>query len=104
MFTGLVQALGRIHAVEPDGHGGRTLAVHEPSLAPLLAVGESVAVNGVCLTVTAHDAEIFRFQAGPETLLRTNIGALAAGDAVNLEADMLAKHVRKLIQTLRITI
>jgi riboflavin synthase len=85
MFTGLVQAVGTVAAVAEDGHGGRILNVSEPMLAPQLVVGESIAVNGACLTVVDRDEESFRFQAGPETLHRTNLGHLAAGDPVNLE-------------------
>jgi riboflavin synthase len=85
MFTGLVQALGTIERTTPDGHGGRALRVSEPATAPLLALGESVAVNGACLTVVEADPTGFLFQAGPETLARTTLGRLAAGDRVNLE-------------------
>jgi riboflavin synthase len=53
-----------------------------------LAPGESVAVNGACLTVTARDAAACRFQAGPETLRRTNLGGLRPGDRVNLERSL----------------
>jgi len=60
-----------------------------------MAIGESVAVNGCCLTVIAAGGECFDVQAGPETLLRTNLGEKNAGDAVNLEADMLGKYVEK---------
>jgi riboflavin synthase len=61
-------------------------------------MGESVAVNGACLTVVECDAESFQFQAGPETLLRTNLGELVAGDRVNLEralrlCDRLGGHL-----------
>ncbi len=85
MFTGLVQAVGRVAGVRDDGGGGRAFRVAEPAVAPLLALGESVAVNGACMTVTANDAGGFEFQAGPESLARTNLGRLAAGDPVNLE-------------------
>jgi len=84
MFTGLVQALGTVCRVEPDGHGGRVLRISEPSFASLV-LGESIAVNGACLTVVEFDAESFAFQAGPETLNRTNLGELKVGDRVNLE-------------------
>ena len=97
MFTGLVEALGCVACVEPDG-AGRLLAVAEPRLAAELAVGESVAVNGACLTVVHRDGDTFRFQAGPETLRRTNLGELAPGDRVNLErslrlSDRLGGHL-----------
>jgi riboflavin synthase len=87
MFTGLVEALGTVRHVESDG-AGRSLTIAEPRLAPELTVGDSVAVNGACLTVVTRDAETFRFQAGPETLLRTNLGELQPGDRVNLERSL----------------
>jgi riboflavin synthase len=87
MFTGLVEALGVVRELAFDGAGCR-LSVAEPSLAPGLALGESVAVNGACLTVVARDAATFAFQVGPETLRRTNLGALQVGDRVNLERSL----------------
>jgi riboflavin synthase len=84
MFTGLVEALGIVERLE-DAGAGRELTIREQALAPELAVGASVAVNGACLTVVARDALTFRFQVGPETLHRTNLGELATGDCVNLE-------------------
>ena len=88
MFTGLIESLGTIDSVADDGHGGKLLAVVERNLAPQLAFGESVAVNGACLTVVAQDAASFRFQVGPETLLKTNLGLLSIGDRVNLERSL----------------
>lgn len=85
MFTGLVQALGTVRAAEDDGSGGRRFGVAESSVAPRLAVGESVAVNGACMTVVAQDADWFVFEAGPESLARTTLGGLRPGDRVNLE-------------------
>lgn len=85
MFTGLVQALGTVRAATDDGSGGRTLSVAEPTVAPKLEIGESVAVNGACLTVVSRDRDAFAFQAGPETLAKTVLGTLQAGDPVNLE-------------------
>src|SRR4051794_18023500 len=87
MFTGLIESLGTVRDLHSDG-AGRHLIVAEPAIAPQLTLGESVAVNGACLTVVAHDAETFRFQVGPETLERTNLGELAAGDVVNLERSL----------------
>ncbi len=97
MFTGLVQALGTVDRATDDGQGGRLLRVREPGLAPLLAVGESVAVNGACLTVVARAGEAFDFRVGPETLARTTLGELSPGDRVNLEralrvGDALGGH------------
>jgi len=87
MFTGLVEALGTVRRVQPDG-AGRHLVIAEPAMAAQLAAGDSVAVNGACLTVVERDAESFRFQAGPETLHRTNLGDLGPGDRVNLERPL----------------
>jgi riboflavin synthase len=87
MFTGLVETLGTVRRVEVKG-AGRQLVVAAPALAAELTVGESVAVNGACLTVVERDAQSFRFDVGPETLLRTNLGELSAGDRVNLERSL----------------
>lgn len=87
MFTGLVETLGTVRRVAPDG-AGRTLTIAAPTVAPGLDLGASVAVNGTCLTVVAHDLESCSFQAGPETLRCTNLGELAVGDRVNLERSL----------------
>jgi riboflavin synthase len=87
MFTGLVEVLGTVQRVEADG-SGRHLIVAAPTLAAELALGESVAVNGACLTVVEQTATSCRFQAGPETLRRTNLGELVSGDRVNLERSL----------------
>src|SRR5215510_10629486 len=96
MFTGLAEALGTVRQLIEEGDG-RRLVIAEPALAPQLALGESVAVNGACLTVVERDADGFAFQAGPETLRRTNLGELKPGDRVNLEralrvGDRLGGH------------
>jgi len=86
MFTGLVEALGTISRADNAG-AGRRLVVRD-SIAPQLAVGESVAVNGACLTVVEVRGEEFAFEVGPESLLRTNLDQLKAGDRVNLERSL----------------
>ena len=78
MFTGLVEALGTVRELTADG-AGRVLTLSAP-FAAQLALGESVAVNGTCLTVVAHDTATCRFEVGPETLRRTNLGELRVGD------------------------
>jgi riboflavin synthase len=98
MFTGLIEALGTVCHVEPDSAGGRHLFVSEPSLVPQLAVGESVAINGACLTVVDREGEVCRFQAGPETLRRTNLNDVQINNRVNLEralrlSDRLGGHL-----------
>jgi riboflavin synthase len=89
MFTGLVEALGTVHAVNADGEG-RLLEIAEARIAPEMTLGESVAVNGVCLTVVATSVDTFRFEAGPETLRLTNLGQLVPGSRVNLERSLRA--------------
>ncbi len=87
MFTGLVQMLGTVAAVR-SAPPGRRLVVGGGALAAAARIGDSVAVNGCCLTVVAVDGEQLAFDAGPETLERTNLGRLAAGDGVNLEPSL----------------
>lgn len=89
MFTGLVEALGTVRSLAPLGGGaGRKLVVEAPGITGELTLGESVAVNGACLTVVAHDEATCHFEVGPETLARTNLGELSAGDRVNLERSL----------------
>jgi riboflavin synthase len=88
MFTGLVEATGTIRAVEPDGDGAR-IDVATP-LAAELTGGASVAVNGVCLTAVEATGDGFRADVMAETLRRSSLGPLAAGDAVNLELPLRA--------------
>jgi riboflavin synthase len=87
MFTGLVEALGRVVAVREE-NAGRRLVLEWPGLADPLALGESVAVNGCCLTAVEAEGDCFTVQAGPETLLRTNLGSRSTGDRVNLERSL----------------
>ena len=88
MFTGLVETTARVRRVEPDGDGAR-LEVETP-LAAELRQGDSIAVNGVCLTAVDPDAEHFRADVMAETLRRSSLGPLAAGDAVNVELPLRA--------------
>jgi riboflavin synthase len=90
MFTGLVEDLGRVDAVDSTA-GGVRLTVSTP-LAGQLGHGDSIAVNGVCLTavVLADDATHFTADVMHETLRRSSLGAVEAGRAVNLELAMRA--------------
>jgi riboflavin synthase len=87
VFTGLVEVLGRVEQVLQENAGKRFTLVW-PGLTAPLEIGESVAVNGCCLTVVASDGERFEVQAGPETLLRTNLGDQRPGDGVNFERSL----------------
>jgi riboflavin synthase len=88
VFTGLVADLGRVVALQ-EGGDGAVLEVATP-LAGELGVGDSVAVNGVCLTATAVTGDGFSAQAMHETLARTSLGRLRTGSAVNLELALRA--------------
>lgn len=87
MFTGLVETLGQVAAVE-DVPPGKRLVIEASAIAADAAVGDSIAVNGCCLTLVACDGPTLSFDAGPETLSRTNLGDLAAGSRVNLERSL----------------
>jgi riboflavin synthase len=89
MFTGIVETLGRVVAVEDLGTAAR-LTVEAPDVAAGLGEGDSVAVNGVCLTVVTHDAAGFTADVMLETLRRSGLGGLTPGAGVNLERAMPA--------------
>lgn len=88
MFTGLVESLGTIAAVRPEPPGVR-LSIVAGIVADGAKIGDSIAINGCCLTVVGIDGEVLSFQAGEETLNRTNLGRLTNGSAVNLERSLL---------------
>jgi riboflavin synthase len=85
MFTGIVAEQGTVLSVEHDGEASATLRLTAPSTTEGLGLGGSIAVNGVCLTATDIDGREFSVDVMGETLIRTTIGELAAGDSVNLE-------------------
>lgn len=87
MFTGIVEEVGRVSSIEPVANG-RALRIAATRVLDGVRHGDSIAVDGVCLTVTGHDADGFEVQAIGTTLERTTIGSLAAGAPVNLERAM----------------
>jgi len=89
MFTGIVRELGIVAAVD-GGDGGIRLELDAPETAAAASLGDSVALAGVCLTVVAVDGGRLSFDAVPETLDRTSLGRLAAGDTVNVEPALRA--------------
>lgn len=96
MFTGLVESMGTVLQTIPQGPG-RRLSIGADAAAEGAAEGDSICVNGCCLTVVGIDGRRLDFEAGEETLARTNLGRLRAGDGVNLEralrvGDRLGGH------------
>ena len=97
MFTGLIETIGRVRRVVPGG-GATRLAIESDLPVAAMSDGESVAIDGVCLTVARRSGTIFEADAVAETLSRTTLHALRAGDAVHLEralalGDRLGGHL-----------
>jgi len=89
MFTGIVREVGRTAAI--SGHdGGVRLEVEAPDTAGTTVVGDSVSIDGVCLTAVEVRDGLLAFDAVPETLSRTSLGGLAAGSRVNVEPALRA--------------
>ena len=84
MFTGLVAELGKVTAIS-RGETSSVLTVHAPRLTPELSIGDSIAVNGTCLTATSLTADSFTADVMVQTLSLTSLGKLEVGSAVNLE-------------------
>lgn len=89
MFTGIVEELGAVGSIDRAAESA-VLRIEGPLVASDAVDGASIAVNGVCLTVTSHDADGFSVDVMPETLSRSCLGALRPGDPVNLERAMAA--------------
>jgi riboflavin synthase len=91
-----VDAVGEVLAMMPEGQGARLRVSLPASIAPLVAEKGSIAVDGVSLTVAAVTRDTFEVALIPETLSRTTLGAATPGTKVNLEADVIARHVARL--------
>lgn len=89
MFTGLVECMGVVAEVREHA-GGLRLGIQAGGFAPDAKPGDSICVSGVCLTVVETTGGRFRFDVVPETLVKSNLGRLRAGDRVNLEASLRA--------------
>jgi riboflavin synthase len=93
MFTGIIEHLGSVESLSLQSDGGR-VTIHAPSLASKLAVSNSIAVNGCCLTIISVDKDRFAADLSGETLRKTsfgaNSGALKKGARVNLEQPLAA--------------
>ena len=89
MFTGIVRERGRVVSVEAGPEGAR-LVIEAPATAATAAVGDSVAIDGCCLTAVSVDSETLAFDAVPETLSRTALARLEPGNEVNVEPALRA--------------
>ncbi|KPV42174.1 riboflavin synthase [Alicyclobacillus ferrooxydans] len=97
MFTGLVEEIGQVIRVSAAAHGAH-FEVRANKVLDNVQLGDSISVNGACLTVVSYTNHSFTVDAVPETLRRTTLGRLAAGDEVNLEralrlGDRLGGHI-----------
>ena len=97
MFTGIIEAVGTIREWTPRG-AGALAAIGAPPLVAALRAGDSIAVDGVCLTVTGLRGEVFTCDLSPETASRSTLGRLRVGTPVNLErplrlGDRLGGHI-----------
>ncbi len=93
MFTGLVQAKTAVRHLLPEGSGCRLILQRPADTAEIrfaerVSLGASIAINGCCLTVVRFDDQEWEFEAGAETLSRTNLGKLVVGDDVNIETSL----------------
>jgi riboflavin synthase len=90
VFTGIVRELGAVNVVSPQGDDGVRLEVRAPVTAATTMVGDSVSVNGACLTAVAVENGVLGFDVVAETLRRTSLGRLAPGSLVNVEPALRA--------------
>ncbi len=102
LVSGHVDGVGRILDRAPDGGSVRFTIEAPAGLAPFIAPKGSVAVDGISLTVNEVDSRRFGVNIIPITQRTTSLGAAAAGDAVNLEIDLLARYVARLMQKERV--
>jgi riboflavin synthase len=96
LVQGHVDAVGEVVTRRPEGQGARLVVSLPAALAPLVAEKGSIAVDGVSLTVASAGRDRFDVALIPETLARTTLGEAGPGTRVNLEADVLARHVARL--------
>ena len=97
MVQGHVDGVGRVRAVEPEGGGRRLWIEAGPDVLRYCVEKGSIAASGVSLTVAGLDDGAFTVALVPHTLGETTLGALAPGDEVNLEADVIGKYVERLL-------
>lgn len=89
MFTGLVEEMGNVKEVRVLDDGGFEMTIEAGVVLENVSLGDSIAVNGTCLTVTRFDSSSFSVGLAPETLRKTSLGECATGSPVNLERSLL---------------
>src|SRR5512140_3114078 len=103
LVQGHVDGVGDVLSVKPEGQGRRLALSLPAAIAPLVAEKGSIAIDGISLTVAAAGRDRFEVAVIPETLARTTLAKAVAGTKVNLEADVLARHVARLAEFAPVT-
>lgn len=98
IVAGHVDGVGEVAKLVSDGMALRLLVRVPDDLLPLVAERGSIAISGVSLTVASIEEDLVEVSLIPETLERTNLGGLEVGDRVNIECDLMARHVRRLME------
>lgn len=101
IVAGHVDGVGEVSSVVEDGFAKRLSVAFPEQLLPLVVERGSVCLSGVSLTVASLDGSEVEVSLIPETLERTNLGLLAQGDRINLECDLVARHVRRLLESVQ---
>ena len=96
MFTGIVEEKGSVRYMQLTGESG-VLAVRAKKVLERTKIGDSIAVNGVCLTVTSLQPDGFTADVMAETIRRSSLGSCKVGSQVNLENDVIGKYVERLL-------
>jgi len=97
IVQGHVDGMGSIHSVEPEGNSYIFTIDFDPSLSKYLVEKGSIAVNGISLTIVTAEHNSFTIAIIPYTWDHTNLSSLSEGDSVNIEVDVLAKYIEKLL-------
>jgi riboflavin synthase len=95
---GHVDGLGQVRSLDPEGEGARLWVEAPPELLRYCVDKGSITVEGVSLTIAGLEPDAFAVALVPHTLEATTLGAVGPGDPLNLEVDVLAKYVEKLVQ------
>jgi riboflavin synthase len=103
LVQGHVDAVGEVLSRRPEGQGVRITLALPAAIAPLVAEKGSIAVDGISLTVASASRDRFEIAVIPETLARTTLAKVVAGTKVNLEADVIARHVARLAEFAPVT-